>query len=390
MSKIPHDADAEQAVIGYMVLHPERDEAQRALTAADFHHPVAAAVFAGYDPSATIEALGDLEGVDGRWVAEAIAHSAMPSTIGKYVARVRDLADRRAIIAAAHEAALAARDLGTPTAAASDRLTAALDELAPRGATPATNAEDFLAEHDDPHDWLIPGLIERGDRMLVTAAEGGGKSTLLRQIAVGVACGIHPLWPSRQIPTGRVLLVDLENSERQTRRKLRPLRTAANTRLDNLSLVVRSSGLDLMRRGDQQWLLSLVADAHPDLLVIGPLYRMFAGTERGDVGGENQARQVTAVLDRCRAMTGCALLMETHAPHGSSMSSHRDLRPFGSSVWLRWPEFGIGIAEDPENPSESNVVHWRGPRDERDWPQKLTRGGAFPWAGYYPQGIKEW
>lgn len=384
---IAPDLDAEAAVLGYMLLHPTRaDEIQRTVSPEDFNHPMHAALFAAFDPQTTTQAMVAASGIPPHMVTEAIAAAAMHSTVGRSVSRLLDLSDRRRIAAAGLEVAEIANDPQRPLEDATGLLSETLEDTTPRDSSPPPTGEEFLAGEDDPFDWLIPGLIERGERVLVTAVEGGGKSVLLRQIAVGCATGRHPLFQTQEITPAKVLLVDLENSTRQVRRHLRPLRTAAGAELTNLHVEIRSSGLDLMRRADSQWLLSKVHSTKPDLLVIGPLYRMFASAAKGDIGGENQARQITAVLDRCRALSGCAVMLETHAPHAGQ--GVRDLRPFGSSVWLRWPEYGIGLAADPEQPDAANVIHWRGPRDERNWPQKLTRGGRWPWTGYYPEGFK--
>ncbi|MDP8958289.1 MAG: hypothetical protein M3N51_03605, partial [Actinomycetota bacterium] len=82
-------------------------------------------------------------------------------------------------------------------------------------------------------------------------------------------------------------------------------------------------------------------------------------------------RAVAGHLDRLRASYGVALLLEAHSPYGSGGSGPR--RPYGGSLWSRWPEFGLHLAE-------SGVLsHWRGARDEREWPSALTRGGEWPW-----------
>src|SRR5699024_3989203 len=53
--------------------------------------------------------------------------------------------------------------------------------------------DEFLTQHVAEPDWVVPGLLARGDRFVLTGAGGTGKSTLLRQIAVCAAAGIPPL-----------------------------------------------------------------------------------------------------------------------------------------------------------------------------------------------------
>ena len=112
---------------------------------------------------------------------------------------------------------------------------------------------DFLAGEDEPYDWVIPGLLERGDRFVLTGSEGLGKSVLFRQLAVGAAAGVHPFTQQRITPH-RVLYVDVENSRKQLRRALRGLSIAAKQSggdpNDNLFIECRPDGLDLTRSED--------------------------------------------------------------------------------------------------------------------------------------------
>ncbi|HEY3478819.1 MAG TPA: hypothetical protein VGL02_07955, partial [Streptomyces sp.] len=93
-----------------------------------------------------------------------------------------------------------------------------------------------------------------------------------------------------------------------------------------------------------------------------------------------------------RATSGCAVLMEAHAPHHNGQGAHRNLRPLGSSLWMRWPEFGFGLRPVEDEKSASNAegcrgrrfMPWRGLRDERDWPQYLKQGEHWPWTSYTP------
>jgi replicative DNA helicase len=125
----------------------------------------------------------------------------------------------------------------------------------------------------------------------------------------------------------------------------------------------------------------------PDVLVIGPIYQLHAG----DPNSEEQARKVTLALTEARLTARCALLMEAHAAKANGFGP-RGLAPAGSSLWLRWPEFGFGLrpVEDERTAEEDRgrrLVPWRGMRDDRDFPQFLRQGNGhnvWPWITYRP------
>ena len=218
----------------------------------------------------------------------------------------------------------------------------------------AAHIDAFLDTADDEYDWLVDGLLERLDRLILTGQEGKGKSTLLRQIAMQLAAGIHPFTLERITPV-RVFLLDLENPRKLVRRKLRALRIAVGETIPN-------------QPDDVRWLRSAVDAIRPDLLITGPLYKL-AG---GDPTEERTARTVTGHLDRLRVDFGLTLILEAHSPYGGN-GGKRPERPYGASLWSRWPEFGLYLSP------EGQLRHWRGPRDERAWPAALQRGGAWPW-----------
>ncbi|MGH3548396.1 MAG: hypothetical protein ACRDQU_09850, partial [Pseudonocardiaceae bacterium] len=88
---------------------------------------------------------------------------------------------------------------------------------------------------------------------------------------------------------------------RQVNRKIRPLRLAAGTDYaGTLMLHVRAQGLDLLDPDDAAWLRATVADARPDLLLTGPIYKL-AG---GDPTEERTAKAVSAQLDYLRVQHG--------------------------------------------------------------------------------------
>lgn len=312
------------------------------------------------------------------------------SNAGKYAMMIADAKVRRDLIHAASSIGelgfgeTRADDAGDAVDQARDLL--ARLEMPQRQGPPDQDVDTFLRSVDTEYDWLIEGFLERRDRLLITAGEGAGKSVLLAQIAVMCAAGIHP-WTHRSVPPRNVLMIDLENGERLVTRRLAGLRAKAGASLDPMRLRVhcRPDGIDLTKRPDRRWLMERVQANATELLVIGPAYRMYAGNAaKGDVGGEDLARTVTKALDEVRTRFNVTLLMETHAPHGNNYG--RDLRPFGSTVWLRWPEFGFGLRKDGDSEDRFSFEAWRNPRDVRAWPVTLLKGGSWPWMPIMPTG----
>lgn len=243
------------------------------------------------------------------------------------------------------------------------------------------NWGEFLEETDDEtYDWVIPGLLERGERVIVVAAEGVGKTMLARQVAILSACGVHPFTLQDMKPI-TTLTVDLENPEKIIRRTSRQIYMNAKHRgkiaKPNIHLFTQPSGLDLLKQSDRSWLEKQIEEVQPEILVMGPLYKSFI--DPGGRTSEAIAVEVAKYLDSLRTIYNCSLWLEHHAPLGTSMTT-RDLRPFGSAVWSRWPEFGVSLTPDltSSTPYVYDMKHFRGARDERNWPTKITRGKVFP------------
>jgi AAA domain len=265
-----------------------------------------------------------------------------------------------------------------------DALTKAVEDmLAARGPAPAPESveevpilpsptlDDVLDTEEPDYDWLVPGLLERGDRLIVTGREGKGKSTFLRQLGVQLAAGVHPftLEPIEAIAT---FYLDAENSRRQSRRHLHDLREAAAGAhtAGPVRYEFRPNGLDLTRGAAQAWLRERLGVNETQLLILGPSYKLATG----DPTSEETARTVTHYLDTLRAEYGVTLIIEAHTPYADTTKGKRPERPYGASLWSRWPEFGLFLGED------GTITHWRGPRDERQWPAKLCRSAPWPWA----------
>lgn len=312
----------------------------------------------------------------------AVAQVPSSSAVEFYAAEVREGAMRRRLRAIATSLAGQADNEVAPPgevlAEAMRQLKAARDD-SPTNGLPVEYLEDVMAKKDAAYDWVIANLFERGDRLILTGPEGGGKSMLMRQIAIFSAAGIHP-FNFGPMPAVKVLVVDRENSERQWRRNARALFTQATTIgniAGNLALSCEPRPLDLTRDQDLGKVHRLL-DEHPaDLLVIGPLYKLSPRALQTD----DEAGPVFRALDSLRER-GCALVMEAHAGHNRTA----DLHPRGSSAILGWPEFGKGLRRDQNDPYKFALEDWRGDREPRDFPKVLLRGKGITWV---PEGTSE-
>lgn len=229
------------------------------------------------------------------------------------------------------------------------------------------------------NEWVIPDMLAARDRFILTGFEGGGKSTLLRQIAACVAVGCHPF--SRVgIQPSQVLFVDCENPSYILQRKIKGITDALRLGgfdVENAKMMIYESpaGMDLTSPKGRSELRALCNMTSPDLLVIGPIYKMYVPSDARD---EVHARQVAAVIDEIRAEHNCAVMTEHHTPMEQG-GNRRPIRPVGTGLWLRWPEFGFGLL--PDSDSENGrvaLMPWRGSRDERDWPKHLQMAGTAP------------
>ncbi len=396
---------AEQSVVGAMMLSTRAaEEVAGILRGRDFNTPRHGIIFdainalrtAGHptDVIAVTDELiraGDLQRAGGADYLHTLT-SVVPtaSNAGYYAEIVAQHSARRTLTEIGTRLQTALADPGVAIARALDDLRELRDGSRNSIHERAKSLREVLDVDPsiDAYDWAIPGLLERRDRLVLTGAEGGGKSTFLRQIAVLSAAGIHP-FRFAPIEPVRVLVVDAENSEKQWRRAVREMsdNAAAIGRRDPrdaIALRCLTKQIDITRPHDLGDIHRLIDDEKPDIVLIGPLYKLVPRS----INNDDDAAPVIAALDSLRDRN-VALLMEAHAGHTVSRRGERDLRPRGSSALLGWPEFGLGISPDNDLTNGRRtftVSRWRGDRDQRAWPEKLHRcdktnpGQIWPWA----------
>lgn len=401
----PQDLDAEKALLGALLAYPEQAEhAATLLDGPDFYLPkhetvwntihAIAATGALPEPALVLDHLrhnGHLRPtiLDGPYL-HTLIQNGHHGQIDDYARIILEAAQLRTAQEGAtrilHAIKTGRRDNVATTLG---HALQALDDTVGRFGSRTTQhsrrietIDELLAgDEDDTYDWVIPGIVERQERVILTAEEGAGKSTLLRQIAIQAAAGIHP-FTGASIDPITVLHIDVENTRRQSRRRYRPMRIQAGANLDphRLRIELRTAGIDLTTSTDRDWLTATCQHVQPDLLILGPIYKL----ANGDPTEEKSSKPVAMAIDAVRDAVDCAVILEAHAAKAPTGQRRRPHEPYGWSGWLRWPEVGLWLDTNGE------LTPWRGAREERSWPEKLERGGDWPWSPALTELADHW
>lgn len=240
---------------------------------------------------------------------------------------------------------------------------------------------DLLKRPRGRTEWVIPNTLARGERLILIGFEGMGKSTWCRQIAIQAAAGIHP-WTGVAVEPKKVLFVDAENHPDQIDESWSQLVGLAGRhghQIERNQLIVMEeweSEIDLASQDGGMWLTERVHAYQPDLVVMGPLTNMSGKDLRDD----EPVRRIRNAVNHARKVCNSAFIMEHHAPHKGPMDKERQPRPYGSSLFLKWPDYGFGM-----RPTDTEgLFEWyrnRGMRvRSRVWPSWVREGrGGDEW-----------
>ena len=399
----PYDTDAEHALVGAMLLHRQAIEDTAGFCSPeDLYLPVTRIVYAtildlwqtGQPVDVTtvtgaLRASGNLDRVGGTAaVMGLIASGGFAANVKAYAGRVVRCAAYRKLIALTIDVQAQAFAQEAAPADLVDMLAAAATDIVTSEVVETPSdlwmMDEFLDRPASSRPrWVIPGLLRVGWRAMMVAPEGVGKTVLFRQLGIAAAQGIHPLKFTPMEPC-RTLIVDLENPDDSIVDVCTPIRrqvVGVSTEYDpdRAWLWHRPGGINLRSRRDRSELESVLEHCRPDLVCLGPIYKAYQVEARES--DEQAASEVMRVFDDLRTRHQFALMLEHHAPKGSGGT--RDLMPFGSSLWLRWPEIGLKMQATGDGNEVMELGRWRGDRLENDWPDLIQRSTPWPWRGVW-------
>jgi replicative DNA helicase len=330
-------------------------------------------------------------------LADIYGQHALPINAARYAEVVLGRAMRRTTADTARRLLADAYDLSlSPADALGSAMRSIERATADRPESGAMSVDAFLAQQFPGGDWVAPGLLGRQDRVVVVGPEGAGKTMLSHQVGYTVAAGVHPFSVRTQVTPQRVLILDFENPTALLQRRLHKMTgIAAQCPEWNPANVVvhsRAQGVDMTNHREAFELTRIVSKAQPDLIIAGPVYKMITGASDQDAMGAH--RRLAQWLDRMRAEMNCAVWIEAHAPLGGK---DRVMRPEGSNLWSKWPEFGISLmrattkAKGGLRGGALDVGQFRGHREEgRAWPTWLSRNPyptGWPWVANYDSSV---
>ena len=353
---------------------------------------------------AAIMERGHVDGeLNPQWVADESIRLGRPSTIfvstvitmsptasvRYYASRLRQESIRRYAQAASTRFTTRLSSSSTDPMTAVEELKADLDAI-PRIETQDEDTWDIwdlLALQEEPENYTIPGILRANERLVLTGSEGAGKSVFVFQLLTGAAFGVDTFNHTRYAPK-RVLFLDVENSDHQQAgnlRKIVPHLQEMAPGVDPNWRSMKRRVIDLMATRDKADLIRRVAHYAPEIMYLGTAYKLSAVSD--DI--HRSVKAIQSTVDKIREETGCSIIIEHHAPHGFNNDRGGNMRPEGSSHWMRWPDFGYGMKRiDIPSGKIVKFMNWRGDRVRgRDFPAGLREGSVFPWE---PVAQDEW
>ena len=331
----PHSIEAEQAVLGAVMLDPGTWPAVSHLAASDFyrsdHRAIYAAIAEMFEDGTPVDVvtvavrLDDNPEVGGLEALQLLTDdTADPANAGAYAAELLDRAKLRALIKVGVETGVSAFSGGASAADVEADLRAKLDALPVTkgggGIELLDGAAIEAAEWGDP-EYVIEGLLPSPGLSILGASIKLGKTTLATQLGLAVASGDEFL--GRRVRQGRVVYLLLEDEAGNPAMVRERLRAMGWRPGDDFFL-----GLDCVGETEPGEFIRALIDQHAPALVI---VDMLAGLVRPSEGNDYQ--DVRAAMKPVRAAlagTRAHVLMVHH--HRKASGEHGDGLA-GSTAW---------------------------------------------------------
>jgi RecA-family ATPase len=221
---------------------------------------------------------------------------------------------------------------------------APIDDAAPEGEPgapgelPVISAAAFAGVAPPERRWIVKDMIPDRAVTIVSGDGGGGKTTLMLQLAAAKA-GTRP-WLSHNSDPGRVLVVTAEDDEEEIHRRLAAIAKGLSIELADLAdlHIVPLAGRDAVMGAPEgkaaliaptavfRGLVALVERIKPRMVILDALADVYGGEENARA----QARQFVSLLRGLAIKNDLAVVLVAH-PSLSGMASGSGTS--GSTAW---------------------------------------------------------
>jgi len=202
--------------------------------------------------------------------------------------------------------------------------------------------DEFLSMETEGIDYLIPGLLPRGEMVLCVGLPKSGKTLLAIDAGFAIATG-ESHFLGEKVTQGKVLLVSVDESAQSTKAKL--LKRGFRPR--------DAENLAVMTAWDINQLDALEAkleDFRPDIVIIDSLKRITAGREISENSAEFS--NILYTLKELVGRYGAASILIHHSnknPEATGVSRVRGSTAIAGAVWGIW---SLDIPAEAENESD--------------------------------------
>lgn len=218
---------------------------------------------------------------------------------------------------------------------------------------------------------LIGGLLRVGHKMIVSGSSKAGKSFLLMELALALACGSS--WLGFKCRSSRVLYVNLEIDKASCINRFKTIMEAKGIDVkhaDNITIWnLRGNALPMDQLVPK--LIRRIKNQNYSAVIIDPIYKVITGDENNasDMG------KFCNYFDKICLETGCSTIYCHHHSKGTQGQKKAQDRGSGSGVFARDPDAIIDLIQldtTPDfilkNAATVNSTAWRVEGSLREFP----------------------
>jgi hypothetical protein len=407
----PHSVEAEQGVLGSMLLAPSEatPKVVEKINAEHFYVPAHRQIFDTlidfFDAGKAIDLITFTQALRDRNLLESVGGAAAvthlytfvpdAANVAYYIDIVQDKYALRQIIRACTETLRQANESQVEPSELVDQIestAASIRALHGRNGQfpPIADAAELIAKPIILPDDVIEGIAHLGGKMVVAGASKTFKTWLLCDTAISVASGTD--WLGFPTKRGRVLYINLEIQSGFFARRIQAICDERQIKIETGMLKIwnlRGHAADLSTLMPR--LLRAIKPGEFVLIIIDPVYKLLGQRD------ENKAGDIATLLnqvERLAVETSAAVAFGAHYPKGNVAARESIDRIGGSGVFARDPDTILNFTRHEQEdcftveatlrnhpPVEPFVVRWEYPLfmvDDSLDPFDLKKAGRKP------------